>query len=300
MMVLGFSEHNAVLNGPGRLARTPNWAIGQWAGLIESCITLPELKNCSVLVQTAFAELESLMNQQVYPDGVETEEAFGYDMWTAKSFFDSIELLEKAGAASVVPPSYTARVEAMFNYGVYACDQHQYSPRDGDADLSDSMGWYAPAVAYFDRDDWMYVHTGGVSGAKPAGVSASTMFPWGGQAIFRNHYGTEGAVWMWMDVGPYGSSGHAHASKNAINLRALASQEPNNPTTQPPVSVASPYKTRGIAFTVRCYYLCLAFLPQVHSTRCCSLTAAASSTMVRGCPRLSTGSMSAPPRRTTL
>ena len=25
---------------------------------------------------------------------------------------------------------------------------------------------------------------------------------------------------MWMDVGPYGSSGHAHCSKNAVNIRA--------------------------------------------------------------------------------
>ena len=77
MMLLGFSEHNAVLNGPGRKASTPNWAIGQWAGLITSCIALPELKNCSALVQTAFAELESWMDREVYPDGIETEEAFG-------------------------------------------------------------------------------------------------------------------------------------------------------------------------------------------------------------------------------
>jgi hypothetical protein len=46
------------------------------------------------------------------------------------------------------------------------------------------------------------------------------MFPWGGQAILRNHYEVDGGLWMWMDVGnAYGSSGHAHASKNAINLR---------------------------------------------------------------------------------
>ena len=82
LMILGFSEHNAVLNGPGRSAHTPNWAIGQWAGLIESCVALPELKNCSGLVDTAFAELEYWLDLEVYPDGIETEEAFGYDLWT--------------------------------------------------------------------------------------------------------------------------------------------------------------------------------------------------------------------------
>jgi hypothetical protein len=83
LMILGFSEHNAVLNGPGRSAHTPNWAIGQWAGLVQSCVALPELKNCSKLLDTAFSQLEHWLDQQVYPDGIETEEAFGYDMRTA-------------------------------------------------------------------------------------------------------------------------------------------------------------------------------------------------------------------------
>eukprot|EP00040_Diaphanoeca_grandis_P024171 m.132586 g.132586 ORF g.132586 m.132586 type:complete len:852 (-) comp29619_c0_seq1:45-2600(-) len=222
MMVLGFSEHNAVLNGPGRSATTPNWAIGQWAGLVESCVALPELKNCSGLVETAFMELEFWLDQQVYPDGVETEEAFGYDMWTAASFFDTIALLQQAHH-SPPPQSYLSKVEQMYNYGTYANDQMGYSPRDGDMDLGKS-GWKQSATDYFKRADWTYVHTGGTQGIKPTGVSASTMFPYGGQAIFRNHYeATDDALWMWMDVGPYGSSGHAHASKNAINLRAFGS-----------------------------------------------------------------------------
>ena len=80
MMILGFSEHNAVINGPGRSAHTPNWAIGQWAGLVQSCAALPELKHCSGLIGTAFAELEHWLNQEVYRDGIETEEAFGYGL----------------------------------------------------------------------------------------------------------------------------------------------------------------------------------------------------------------------------
>ena len=56
MMVLGFSEHNAVLNGPGRTAKTPNWAITQWAALIQSCVALPELKNCILDFGSMFRE----------------------------------------------------------------------------------------------------------------------------------------------------------------------------------------------------------------------------------------------------
>ena len=127
MMILGFSEHNAVLNGPGRSAHTPNWAIGQWAGLVESCVALPELNNCSTLLETAFGELKYWLDKQVYPDGVETEEAFGYDLWTARSFFDTIELLHKANHAPP-PASYVSKVERMFDYGVYANDQVGHMP----------------------------------------------------------------------------------------------------------------------------------------------------------------------------
>ena len=223
MMVLGFSEHNAVLNGPGRRARTPNWAISQWAALVESCVALPELKDCAALIDTAFAELEVWLDKQVYPDGVETEESFGYDIWTARSFFDAIALLKSADHAAP-PGSYVSKVEQMFSYGVHANDQGGYSPRNGDMDLGKS-GWYQPATDYFKRSDWKYIHTGGREGVKPAGGSASTMFPWGGQAIMRNHFEADtDPLWMWIDVGSeYGSSGHAHCSKNAINLRAYGS-----------------------------------------------------------------------------
>eukprot|EP01043_Picozoa_sp_COSAG02_P073196 COSAG02_NODE_14128_length_1307_cov_0.940397_1_plen_167_part_10 len=166
---------------------------------MRSCVALPELHNCSELVGTAFAELESWLDREVYPDGMETEEAFGYDMWTARSFFNTVELLQQAKHPPP-PQTYLDKVERMFNYGVYSSDQHQYSPRDGDMDLSRS-GWYTPAADYFNRSDWTYVHTAGANGTKPAGESASVMFPWGGQAMLRNTFKQTDSHWVWRDVG---------------------------------------------------------------------------------------------------
>ena len=64
---------------------------------MNSVTTLMTSHNTVGLIDTGFAELESWLDQQVYPDGVETEEAFGYDMWTAQSFFNTISLLAAAG-----------------------------------------------------------------------------------------------------------------------------------------------------------------------------------------------------------
>jgi len=66
------SEHNAALAGPGQTAHTPNWAMTQWAGLVQSCIAFPELVNASHLLQLALSKLEGWMDEEVYPDGVET------------------------------------------------------------------------------------------------------------------------------------------------------------------------------------------------------------------------------------
>lgn len=66
------SEHNWALAGPGKSAHTPNWEMTQWAGLAKSAVAFPELANSSAFLELALDELESLMDSEVYPDGVET------------------------------------------------------------------------------------------------------------------------------------------------------------------------------------------------------------------------------------
>ena len=72
----------------------------------------------------------------------------------------------------------------MFDYGVSASDQSGYGPRNGDADLG-KAGWNGDAMSYFNRTDWLYVHTNGKEG-KPQASPLSSMFPWGGQAILKS------------------------------------------------------------------------------------------------------------------
>jgi len=78
-------------------------------------------------------------------------------MWTASTFLGTLLLLRQAEHAPP-PPSYVARVEAMFNYGAMVVDQRGYGPRNGDADLG-KAGWSSDAYEYFKREDWLYVAT---------------------------------------------------------------------------------------------------------------------------------------------
>jgi hypothetical protein len=85
LLVLAMGEHNAALmvDGGHPGVGTPNWEIGQWSGLVTSTVNFPELRNASGLQRAALAQLEAVFASVVYPDGVETEMASGYDMWTA-------------------------------------------------------------------------------------------------------------------------------------------------------------------------------------------------------------------------
>ena len=165
----------------------------QWAGLVSSCVTLPELSNTSALLHRAFVGLEGLLSSQVYPDGIEYEEAFSYDMLTAADFLSTVEMAERAGYP--LPKSYRSRVEAMYNYATNVLDQDGFDPRNGDTDIGQAgnligkpNGWSPDAQRLFNRADWLYVHTNGREGVKPYGPSPSSMFPWGGQAVLRGGF----------------------------------------------------------------------------------------------------------------
>ena len=220
LLVLAMGEPNQALAVDGGHAGrgTPNWELGQWAGLITSTVNFPELKNASGLRAQALAELEALLASVVYPDGVETEMASGYDMWTAAESLGVLRTLALGGDAAP-PAAFAAHVEQMWQYGSYITDPALCLPRNGDSDLCGS-GYDASAAAYFQRQDWTWIATRGQAGAAPAlpdGPSAA--FPWAGQLALRSGFDAA-ATWAFFDVGPYGSSGHAHRDKLHLNIHA--------------------------------------------------------------------------------
>jgi hypothetical protein len=223
LMVLAMAEHNAALavdgGHPGH--GTPNWELGQWAGLLTSTVNFPELKNASGLQQQALVEYEALLATLVYADGVETEMASGYDMWTANEGLGVLTTLAHDDKA-LPPPAFITHVESMFDYGAYISDPAGCLPRNGDSDLCGG-GFSAEAAAYFKRPDWTWIATRGANGTPPALPNGpSYAAPWAGQLALRSGFDA-GATWAFFDVGPYGSSGHAHRDKLHLNVHARGS-----------------------------------------------------------------------------
>lgn len=226
LYLLAISEHNQALmvdGGHKPSTGTPNWEMTQWQGLVTSTLTFPEMKNTSYYLAYALNVLEDLLDSGVYPDGVETEEASGYDMGTANDFFNTLAYLQDAGDNSP-PVSFKDKVEAMWTYGAYISDAMGCLPRNGDSDLCGS-GYNPTVTTYFNRTDWTYIHTNGANGTVPSQFSTvgpSVLFPYAGQILLRSSY-HRNATTVFFDVGPYSSSGHGHRDKLHLNLHARGS-----------------------------------------------------------------------------
>ena len=218
LMVLATGEHFAALAVDKTESGMANWAMTQWQGLITATVAFPELARAGELRALAVAKLEAQLVLNVYPDGVETEQSSGYHMASARDFFDTFAMLARANA-SAPPPSFTAGVEAMFDYGALAADNSGCLPRNGDSDVCEA-GYSAEAAAFFNRSDWTYAATGGANGTPPDDAAGpSRVWPWSGQVVLRSGWDRSG-TWAWFDVGPYASSGHGDRDRLSLNLHA--------------------------------------------------------------------------------
>ena len=219
LLLFGVSEHGATLTKEGQ-SGAPNWRMTQYNGLVTLALAFPELAQSQHWLATGLAGMTREIQDEVYPDGVETEQASGYDIDTAGAFFHVLEILNATGRTA--PQAYRDAVEQMYNYAAYCIDQHGYLPRDGDADYHAPWPGMTHPLDFFNRSDWRYVTTGGREGTAPQGPP-TVIFPFAGQFVMRSGWQPEDQ-WAFFDVGPYGSSGHAHRDKLHINVRANGSQ----------------------------------------------------------------------------
>eukprot|EP01051_Picozoa_sp_SAG22_P033446 SAG22_NODE_14650_length_369_cov_0.559259_1_plen_102_part_10 len=94
----------------------------RWRGLLSAADAFPEVSGAAEVAAAAMHHLTYFLESGVYPDGVETEMASGYDMGTASDYYASLKLNKDAGLPAP-PATFYNRVEAMYDYGAYVADQ---------------------------------------------------------------------------------------------------------------------------------------------------------------------------------
>jgi hypothetical protein len=192
-----------------------NWTTMEMNGLALVGLTFPEFKESEDWARYAMDVMETEINRQVYPDGLQTELSTK-TQWVALQRFESIaQNFRKAGRS--VKPGYMRRIEEMYNYLAYAMRPDGHQPLNNDADREDLRPRVLKAAEVYQRPDWQWIATNGTAGTQPEG-SATTVFPWGGIHVMRSDWSKD-AHWAFFDTGVFGT-GHQHSDMLHISIAA--------------------------------------------------------------------------------
>lgn len=201
---------------------TANWEATQLRAIAQTALAYPEATASPEWLSFSVSGMIGLLQTSIYPDGVSSEQTTGYDMVALGDFDSMLNLLRSANAT--FDPKFAALVEQMYTFIAYDVDYEGSISLNGDTDEKNVTDYLLAAARKFNRSDWAYVATRGADGAAPPTPGASSkMFPWAGQFIMRNSYkgAADALTWAWFDVGPFGSSGHAHRDKLHLSMRAF-------------------------------------------------------------------------------
>lgn len=191
-----------------------NWLTMELSALARGATAWPEFKQAEEWLNYARETMTESLLEQVYPDGVQTELTAHYHRVALLNFDLFRKIFQEAEAE--LPNVYTEKIEQMWNYLAYSLRPSGTNPLNNDSDLRNYQEAIAKAGTDFNRPDWEYIATNAQLGKAPD--EASVLFPYAGQAIFRNGWEKD-AHWAFFDIGPWGS-GHQHNDKLHLSIAA--------------------------------------------------------------------------------
>lgn len=191
-----------------------NWLTMELSALARGATAWPEFKQADEWLDYARETMTESLLEQIYPDGVQTELTAHYHRVALLNFDLFRKIFQEAEAE--LPNVYTEKIEQMWNYLAYSLRPSGTNPLNNDSDLRNYQEVITKAGKDFDRPDWQYIASNTRLGQAPK--QASVLFPYAGQAIFRNGW-EQDAHWTFFDIGPWGS-GHQHNDKLHLSIAA--------------------------------------------------------------------------------
>jgi len=189
-----------------------NWLVCEKSALVTMGIVYPEFTDSSAWLKAGWDTLSHELQTQVCPDGAQIELTPHYHSATLSSFRSAYDTADLNHAP--IPPEYRDRMRLMYEYLMYVVKPDGFIPMFNDSDHGNMRGWMRDGASRFDRQDMLYVATGGKEGTPPDGPSHA--FPWAGQYVMRSGWTTDD-VYLAIDAGPYGY-GHQHEDKLTVDV----------------------------------------------------------------------------------
>ncbi|MDZ4859816.1 MAG: alginate lyase family protein [Candidatus Hydrogenedentes bacterium] len=218
-----------------------NHLLGETAGLFAFATLFPQFKESSEFKQVALSIFADALERQIYPDGVNREQATGYHRFVLDFIWTVVRLGQLNG--DTMPPVILQRLERMLEYEAAITAPNGLAPQIGDCDdgrglystesvpFFDFRGWLGAGAWQFQRNDLWRAANGGneetlwllgaenwtaLRGMIPHHLPQSSIhFPDGGHCILRTGDAPENSF-VFVRCGEFGlgldgSSAHSHA-----------------------------------------------------------------------------------------
>ena len=208
-------RHALYLMQEQNFKRGSNWGAMEANGLYHIGVLLPEFRDAQRWRETALARTSQEIDDQVYPDGAQTELAPGYHGVSLRNFLGVMRLANANGLE--LPADYVSRLERMFEYYLRITMPDWRMPALNDSGRGGIQGWFRDASELFPkRADFQWAHTAGRKGSPPAFESVA--MPYAGWVMMRSGW-TDDAKYLLFDAGPFGT-GHQHEDKLSVIIFA--------------------------------------------------------------------------------
>ncbi len=195
---------------------TRNHLLRESNGLAHTSICFPEFKDAKRWLKIALTRFENEIKRQINQDGSHIEMSTGYQ-WLAVDEFETMHKLLKTNNLSLPNENLSMFLEKMYSMLAYLVRPDGTFPEINDGFIRWPCSRLAHAGKLFDRDDMIYIGTGGKKGSAPRKTSLG--FNDAGLYVMRSNW-TKDASYLIFDAGPYGGY-HGHEDKLSIELYAL-------------------------------------------------------------------------------
>lgn len=195
-----------------------NWDSQMSTALYELAERHPELAQSKEWFEQGLSSMIANLWSISRADGTIQEPTFGYTTLVINRFIKLLDTRKRLNIS--IDPKYVKRVEKAIEYLMYSTEPNGDLPSRGDTfnfvNSKEQLTW---AADYYDRDDFLYVATGGKQGKIPMGTSV--LFPIGGWLTMRSDWGPN-ALYLNLHNGK--NMGHGHADELSICIDAYGSK----------------------------------------------------------------------------
>lgn len=185
-----------------------NWLIMEMNGLAHIAVLFPEFKDSKQWLERSLEQLESELDNQIYPDGFQNELSTNYHEVVIKNYFMVIDLIQAYDIQ--ISQSFKNKFENACNLNIKLVMPDYRLPNLGDGkwlDIKESLKKYMKFFPH--REDYKWFVSNGKLGQPPKHLSIC--LPYSGLAVMRNSW-DENATWAVFDAGPFGTA-HQHEDK---------------------------------------------------------------------------------------